>query len=173
MLNSTQDLNRILKNIFPICYLRTALHNFAKLVLLKVYDSIIKFGIFCLFEAYLDSNICPDDSNLKIPGYNVVCSDHPSSKKQGGVRMYYNSYLPLRIIDINYSNECVRFELMVGNKLCNVTALCGSPTQSQDLFQSFNENLDLIIKSAVQNNAFLVVFLGKFNEKLSNWYNSK
>ena len=51
---------------------------------------------------YLDSNILPDDSNLEIPGYSLVCSNHPSSKKRGGVCIYCNSYLPLRIIDINY-----------------------------------------------------------------------
>ena len=42
-------------------------------------------------------------------------SDHPSNKKRGGVCIYYKSYFPLRIIDINYLNECVRFELMVGD----------------------------------------------------------
>ena len=34
----------------------------------------------CLSETYLDSNILPDDSNLEIPGYNLVRSDHPSNK---------------------------------------------------------------------------------------------
>ena len=100
-----------------------AAHNFAKLVLLKAYNSVHKFDIICLSETYLDSNILLDDSNLKIPGYNLVRSDHPSNKKRGGVCIYYKSYLPLRIIDINYLSECVRFELMVGDKLCNFIAL--------------------------------------------------
>ena len=52
-----------------------AAHNFAKLVLLKAYNSIHKFDIICLSEAYLDSNILPDDSNLEFPGYNLVRSD--------------------------------------------------------------------------------------------------
>ena len=90
-----------------------------------------------------DSNILPDDSKLEIPDYNLVRSDHPSNKKRGGVCIYYKSYLPLRIIDINYLNECVRFELMVGDKLCDFIALHRSPNQSQDLFESFKENLDL------------------------------
>ena len=37
-------------------------------------------------------------------------SDHLSNKKPGGVSIYYKSYLPLRIIDINHLIECVRFE---------------------------------------------------------------
>ena len=146
-----------------------AAHNFAKLVLLKAYNSVHKFDIICLSETYLDSNILPDDSNLKIPSYNLVCSDHPTNKKRGGVCIYYKSYLPLRIININYLNECVRFELMVGDKLCNFIALYRSPSQSQDLFKSFKENLELNLESAVQNNPILVVLLGDFNAKSSNW----
>ena len=65
-------------------------------------------------------------------------SDHPSNKTCGGVICI----LSLGIIDINYLNECVRFELMVGDKLCNFIALNRSPSQSQDQFESFKENLD-------------------------------
>ena len=134
-----------------------AANNFAKLVLLKVYNSVHKSDIICLSETYLDSNILPDDSNLEIPDYNLVRSDHPSNKKRGGVCIYYKSYLPLRIININYLNECVRFELMVGDKLCNFIALYRSPSQSQDQFESFKENLELNLESVVQNNPFLAV----------------
>ena len=44
-----------------------------------------------------------------------------------------------------------------------------SPSQSQDLFESFKENLELNLESAVQNNPFLVALLGDFNAKSSNW----
>ena len=144
-------------------------HNFAKLVLLKSYNSVHKFDIICLLKTYLDSNILPDDSKLKIPGYNLVCSNHPSNKKRGRACIYYKSYLPLRIININFFNECVRFELLLGDKLCNFTALYRSPSQLQDLFESFKEKLEPNLESAVQNNPFLVVHLGNFNVKSSNW----
>ena len=96
-------------------------------------------------------------------------SDHPSNKKRGGVCIYYKSYLPLRIIDIDYLNECVRFELLVGDTLCNFITLYRSPSQSQDLFEPFEENFELYLESAVQNNPFLVVLRGDFNAKSSNW----
>ena len=66
-------------------------------------------------------------------------------------------------------NECVRFELVVGDKLGKFIALYRSPSQSQDLFESFKENLELNIESAKQKNPFLVVLLGNFNAKSSNW----
>ena len=107
MLNSTQDPNRILQKKFTTCHWNLnsidAL-NFEKLVPLKAYNSVHKFDIICLSETYLDSNILPDDSNLKIPDDNLVRSDHPSNQKRGGVCIYFKSYLPLRIIDINYLN---------------------------------------------------------------------
>ena len=68
--------------------------------------------------------------------------------------------MPLRIIDINYLNECVRFELVVGDKFCNSIEV--------NQFESFKENLELNFESTVQNNLFLVVLLGDFNAKSSN-----
>ena len=58
---------------------------------------------------------------------------------------------------------------MVGDKLCNFIALYRSPSQSEDLFESFQENLELNLEPAVQNNPFLVVLLGNFNAKSGNW----
>ena len=63
----------------------------------------------------------------------------------------------------------MQFELMLCDKLCNFTALYRSPSQSQDLFESFKENLELNLEFAVQNNPFSVAVLGNFNMKSSNW----
>ena len=106
---------------------------------------------------------------MEILGYNLVHSDHPSNKKRGGVCIYFKSYLPLRIININYFNECVRFELMLDDKLCNFIALFRSPSQSQDQFEFFKENLELNLESVVKNNPFLVALIGAFRVKSSNW----
>ena len=127
-----------------------AANNFAKLVLLKAYNLIHKFDIICLSETYLDSSILDDDSNLEIPGYYLVRSDHPSNIKRRGVCIYSKSYLSLRIIDITYLNESVRFELKVGDKLCSFIALHRSPSQSQDQFKSFIENLEVNLESSAK-----------------------
>ena len=169
-LNPLPKQNTGKKNYFCHWNLNSiAARNFAKLVLLKAYNSVHKFDIICLLETYLDSNILPDDSNLDISGYNLARSNHPTNKKRGDVCIYCKSYFPLRIICINYLNGCVRFELMVGDEFCNFIALYWSSSQSQDLFESFKENLELNLESAVQNNPFLVVLLGDFNVKSSNW----
>ena len=50
---------------------------------------------------------------------------------------------------------------MAGDKLCNFIALYRCPSRSQNLFESFKENLELNLESAVQNNPFIAVLLGK------------
>ena len=47
-------------------------YNFAKLVLLKAYNSIHMCDIICLSKTCLDSTFLHDDSNSEIPGYNLV-----------------------------------------------------------------------------------------------------
>ena len=61
---------------------------------------------------------------------------------------------------------------MVGDTFCDFLASCRSPSQSQDLFESFKESLELNLETAVQNNPFLVVLLRDCNVKSSNWCNN-
>ena len=49
----------------------------------------------CLSETYVDTNILPDDSNLEIPGYNLVHSDHLSNKKCEGICVHSDFLLLL------------------------------------------------------------------------------
>ena len=83
--------------------------------LLKAYTAIHKFDIICISETYLDFNTSPDDSNLEISCYNLIWSDHPSNNKQGGICIYYNHFLPLRILNVQYLQECINFEIKIGN----------------------------------------------------------
>ena len=75
-----------------------------------------KFDIICLSEAYLDSNTPLNGDNLEISDYTLVRSDHAANTKRGGACFYYKNNLPLRVINIGYSNECLTFELTVGDK---------------------------------------------------------
>ena len=62
--------------------------------ILQVY----KFDIICLSETYLYSKHLRDNNNLDISGYKLMCSDHPSNSKRGGLPIYYNETLTLRDI---------------------------------------------------------------------------
>ena len=96
-------------------------------------------------------------------------SDHPLTSKRGGVCIYYKNYLRLRIISVNYLSECINFEVIIGNKICNFITLYRSPSQNQDDFQAFTDNLEMNLQTLVQINSFLMVVFGDFNTKSKHW----
>ena len=116
-------------------------HNFIKLSLLRAYISIDKFDITCLSETYLDSSISSNDGNLEEPGYTLVRADNPNNSKRGGVCIYYLNSLQLKVIDIQFLNECLNFEINVGGKMFNFLCLYRSPSQTRDTFETFANNL--------------------------------
>ena len=140
-------------------------HNYDKLSLLRAYLAFHNFDIIFLSETYLNSSNSSDDETLEIPGYNLVRSDHPLNSKRGEVCIYYKNYLPLRIISVNYLSECKNFKIMIGNKICNIITLYKSPSQNQEDFQTFIDNLEMNLETLAQRNPFLMVVLGDFNAK--------
>ena len=145
-------------------------HNYTKLFLLKAYIAIHKFDTICLSETYLDSSATSDDDNLVISGYNLIRSDHPFNNKRGGVCIYYKNFLPLRVLSIQYLQECINFELNIGGKIWKFICLYRSPSQTQDKFEKFINNLELNLETLSQNNPFLIVLIGDLNAKSKNWY---
>ena len=63
-------------------------HNLTKVALLKAYLSVQRLDIFCISETYLNPSIAEDDDSLRIPGYDLIRSDHPYNNKRGGVAIY-------------------------------------------------------------------------------------
>ena len=139
-----------------------SVHIYVKLSLLRAYLAFHKFDIICLSETYLNSSNSPHDETMEKSGYNLVRSDHPLNSKRGGVYIYYKNYLPLRIISVNCLSECINFEIMIGNKICNFITLYRSPSQNQD---DFIDNLEMNLETLAQRNSFLMVVIGDFNAK--------
>ena len=158
---------------FSICHWNLnsiSAHNYAQMFVFKAYIAIHKFDNICISEIYLDSSTSSYDSNLKISGHTLVRPDHPSNNNRGVICIYYKSYLTLRILNVQYLQNSICFELNIGDKTCNFLSFYRSPSQSQDGFESFTENLQLDLENLVQMNAFLFVAIRDFNAKLSNWF---
>ena len=145
-------------------------HNFIKLSLLRPYIAIHKFDVAYLSETYLNVNISNGDDRMEFPGYILFRADHPSSTKQGGVCIYYQSYLPLKVPGIHYLQKCINFEIMIRGKLCRFVSLYRAPNQSQDDFESFDNNFELNTDAATSNDPFLTVLLGHFIIMSSLWF---
>ena len=119
-------------NKFSICHSNLnsiSAHNFMELSLLHFYIFIHNFNILWLSETYHGSTISSNNSNLS--------ADHPSNVKREGICIYYTNCLPLKVTNIQYLYECIKFEIKVGEKLRNLVALYRSPSQSQDECEIF------------------------------------
>ena len=76
----------------------------------------------------------------------------------------------MKVIDIQFLNECISFEIRIGGKLCSFLCLYRSPSQTRDIFEIFDDNFELTLDAMINKNSFLVVALGDFNAKGTNWY---
>ena len=99
--------------------------------------------IICFSETYLDSGIGFDDNNQEISGYDLIPLDHQSNSKLGGDCIFCKSFLPLRVCNIRLLDECINFELKIGDKLYRFVALYRSPSQTWDEFLSFSHNFEV------------------------------
>ena len=48
---------------------------------------------------------CNCNESLEISGYYLICSDHPSNKKHGGICIYYKNFLPLKLTGARLLDE--------------------------------------------------------------------
>ena len=78
--------------------------------------------------------------------------------------------LLIKMLNVNYLQECICFDLKIGSKLCTIVSLYRSPSQSADEFDNFLNKLNLTIESITQKNPFLTVAIGDFNAKSSKWW---
>ena len=166
-LNSSQKLSICHWNLNSI-----AAHNFIKVSLLIAYNSIHKYDIICLSETYLDSSTVLGDDSLEIPGYNLVRCDHSTNTKRGGVCVYYKSYLPLKVLNMKHLQECLNIEFSIGKKICRLISLYRSPSQNQEEFNTFLDNLESNLETASFSNPFLIILIGDVNAKCGITKNS-
>ena len=77
----------------------------------------------------------------------------------------YKQSLALKILDIKYLQECVVFQVLIANKLCNFNSLSRSPSQPTNIFYRSVDNLELTLDEVANHNPFLIPVSGDFNVK--------
>ena len=161
-------------NYFSVCHwnLNSLIaHNFSKLIQLQAYNSIYKCDFICLSETYLDSST--PDNLIEIEGYKIICADHPDNIKRGGVCIYYKESLPVRVISTPYFKEALLLEMSytiikkVGNGFCY---LHRSPSQTNDDFDTFLSNFQMLLNEINNHKPSLSVITGDFNSRCSSWW---
>ena len=78
----------------------------------------------------------------------------------------------MRVLGIQYLQECINFELNIGGKICSFISLYRSRSQTQDKLEKCIDNLELNLETLCQNNPFLIVIvlIEDLNAKSKNWY---
>ena len=71
----------------------------------------------------------------------------------------------MKVLDTQFLNECINFEINIGGKICNLFCLYKSPSWTRDTFETFVDNLELTLDRPTNNNPFLIVTIGNFNAK--------
>ena len=143
--------------------------NFTKLAQLKAYNSIYKYDFICLSETYLDSST--PDNLVEIEGYKLILTDHPDNIKRGGVCIYCKESLPVRVISTPYFKEALLLEMSYNNKKVMVSVIYRSPSQTNDEFDAFLSNLQLLLNDINHRKPLLVV-AGDFNSRCSSWWSN-
>ena len=78
--------------------------------------------------------------------------------------------LPIILLNINYIQECICFDLKIRRKRCIVVSRYRTPSQSVDEFEEFSNQINLTMESVTQKNPFLTVAISNFNVRSLKWW---
>ena len=105
-------------------------------------------------------------------GYKLIRADHPNNIKRGGVFIYYKESLPVRVISIPYFNEALLLEMSYNNKKVMVSVIYRSPSQTNDEFDTFLSNFQMLLNDINNRKPSLSVVTGEFNSICSSWWSN-
>ena len=146
-------------------------YDSTKISLLQAYITQHNYDIICLTETFLNSSILSDDNSIKIDGYNLIRSDHPSDSKNDGVCIYYKEHIPLILRDdINTLDNCLVTEIRSQNGKCFLTCIYRSPSQNQDELKKFCANFDIFLNNIYDELLLCSIVTGDFNARCSRWW---
>ena len=146
-------------------------HDSTKISLLQAYITQRNYDIICLTETFLNSSILSDDNRIKIDGYNLIRSDHPSDSKKGGVCICYKEHTPLILRDdINTLDNCLVTEIRSQNEKCFLSCIYHSPSQNQEEFKNFCTNFDILLTNINDELPLCSTVTGDFNARCSRWW---
>ena len=136
--------------------------------MLQAYVTQYNCDIICLSKTFLNSSIQNDGDRIKIDGYNLIRSDHPSASKKRVVCIYYKDHISLiKRDDICTLDNCLVAEIRSQNEKCFLTCLYRSPSQSHDELENFCIKFDVLLSQTNDELPICSVVTGDFNARYS------
>ena len=71
---------------------------------------------------------------------------------------------------MKHLQECLNIEFSIRKKICRLISLYRSPSQNQEEFNTFLDNLESNLETASLSNPFLTILIDDFNAKCASWY---
>ena len=71
---------------------------------------------------------------------------------------------------MKHLQECLNIEFSIGKKICRLISLYRSPSQNQEEFNTFLDNLESNLETVSFSNPFLTILIGDFNAKCASWH---
>ena len=142
-------------------------HDSIKISLLQAYITQHNYES----ETFLNGSIQSDANRIKLDGYNLIRSDHPSDSKRGGVCIYYKEHIPLvKRDDICTLDHCLVTKIRSENEKSFLTCIYRSPSQKHDEFQNFCAKFDTLLTNINDEFPICSVVTGDFNARNSRWW---
>ena len=111
--------------------------DFHRLKLLEARNSIFNYDLISLCETSLNDIVVHPDGYLS--DYTFIFSIKPDNTRHGGVRLYYKTYLPLKVRNDLAFDESIVVELNFGRKKIFFTILYRSPAANHSSTEFFIE----------------------------------
>ena len=144
--------------------------DFYRITLLEAHNTEHHYDIISLCETSLNDTLQVPENVL--PGYKFHSCNHPDGERNGGVGIFYQETLPLRIRQDLSFDECIVSEMIFGRKIIFFTVLYRNPhskDQSTE-FNSFLTNLENLYLKIKNEKPFTMFFTGDFNGHSQAWY---
>ena len=110
-------------------------HN--KISLLTAYNTTHQYDVICISETFRDSSLPLDDHNISNGGYSLTGADHHDNVKMGGVCLYFQENLTLKVIDNSFIPQCIICEITLQNQKSYLVVTYRSPSQSSSELDEF------------------------------------
>ena len=111
-----------------------------------------------------------DDDQLTFTGYNLIRAGNPNDIKRGGVCIYYQDTLPVKIINLNILNKCLVCELSFGSHCVCLVSIYQTPSQLSNEYNTFLLNFEQLLTYLNSIKPHMLLVTGDFNVRSSSWW---
>ena len=135
-----------------------------KISLIEAYNSVFRYDIIAFSETYCNESVKNEDILIEGFSKEILRSDHPNGRKEGGVCLYVKENLPIkRRKGLEFIQETIVCEISISRKKIIFIAMYRSPNQTNEEFEVFYERLQETIDRIKDKKLHCTILTGDLN----------